>query len=247
MNILLATLFCCVATLYSSVGLGGGSTYIALMLLWNTPMKIVPIVALVCNLSVVSINLLRYERTSFPFTTLFPLIGASIPMAYLGGMTPIDPTYLKLLLGLVLLCSGIAMLYTPTSDNDHNRSLHWIQSVCIGSILGGLAGLVGIGGGIFLIPILYYYRIGSPTRIAQLASGFIFCNSIAGLLGQLHKVDVQMVSDFGGLNLAVIIGALLGTKLHLTTLKPRQLRWVSILLIELVAIRMLVNTILSVL
>ena len=173
---MLPILFIITAALYASIGLGGGSTYIALMVLVGITASEIPITALICNICVVSINLFRYRGTPFPYRTLIPLLCASIPMAYLGGKTEISPAFFQLLLGTVLILSGLAI---GIKRDQVSFAIPMTVSHCliIGSVLGGLAGLAGIGGGIFFIPILYAYNIGPPSQIARIASGFILFNS----------------------------------------------------------------------
>ena len=236
---MLALLFVITAALYSSIGLGGGSTYIALMVIVGIQTSNIPITALICNICVVGINLLRYRGTPFPYRTITPLLCASIPMAYLGGQSEISPTFFQLLLGTVLIVSGMAI--GIKRDNMKTETpMTTIHCLVIGSILGGLAGLVGIGGGIFLIPILHAYNVGSTSQIARIASGFILFNSISGLVGQFEKVD-NFLFPFGMivLSLSVIIGALIGTQLHLKRLNKHHLQKITMILIVGVGCKLL--------
>lgn len=240
-------LFFFTAILYSTVGLGGGSTYIALMILWSVPLSQIPIVALVCNISVVTINILRYERKDFSIQALLPLVLTSIPMAYLGGRVALPTDVFILLLGGVLLLSGIGMLWGLWVTDQHgapSRNPSIIETAAIGAVLGWIAGAVGIGGGIFLISILHWSRVGNNTQIAQLTSGFIWCNSLAGLFGQFSKETVPfstMSTTLLSALVAVILGGLIGTQLHIDWLSPKQVKLVSALLICLVATRLLVQ------
>jgi len=232
-------LFMITAALYASIGLGGGSTYIALMVIFGVTASQIPITALICNICVVSINLIRYRGTPFPYRILIPLLCSSIPMAYLGGQTEIPPALFQILLGMVLILSGIAM-GVKREGLSLTYPMTLAHCIVIGGILGGLAGLVGIGGGIFLVPILYAYNIGPPAQIARIASGFIFFNSISGLIGQMNKIE-NFLFPFSLLpmTVAVVLGALIGTQLHLKVLQRKHVRWVTIFLIEFVAVRIL--------
>lgn len=238
-------LFFVTAILYSTVGLGGGSTYIALMVLWSVPFTQLPIIALLCNISVVTINLVRYERKDYPLKTLIPLVVTSIPMAYIGGRTLLPIETFTLLLGSVLLLSGLGMLLVDHRDTDTStRTVSPYEAAFTGAVLGWIAGAVGIGGGIFLVSILHWSRVGNNMRIAQLTSGFIWCNSLAGLLGQFskHSVDVSALdSTLPGALISVMFGGLIGTQLHIDWLSPKQIKTVSAALICLVGARLLIQ------
>ena len=238
---MLAILFILTAALYSSIGLGGGSTYIALLVLVGISTADIPITALTCNICVVSINLLRYRGAPFPYRTLVPLLCASVPMAYLGGQMEISPALFQLLLGTVLIISGFS-IGIKRAQISFTIPMTIGHCIIIGSILGGLAGLVGIGGGIFLIPILHTYNI-EPAQIARISSGFILFNSIAGIIGQFGKID-NFLFPFGLMLLviAVLIGALLGTQLHLKRLSKTHIQRISMILIVGVGCRLLLES-----
>ncbi len=238
-------LFFLTAILYSTVGLGGGSTYIALMVLWSVPLTQLPIIALLCNISVVTINLFRYERKDYPLKTLTPLVVTSIPMAYIGGRMVLPTEIFTLLLGSVLLLSGLGMLWVNNQGaTKSKRTFSLFEASITGAVLGWIAGAVGIGGGIFLISILHWFRVGNNTRIAQLTSGFIWCNSMAGLLGQYSKHTVEVGSLYGillGALICVMVGGLIGTQLHTKWLSAKQVTVVSAALICLVGVRLLIQ------
>ena len=189
--LLLATLFLVTATLYSSVGFGGGSTYLALLLIWNVPYFIFPIVALSCNIIVVSGNCINYIKAgNLNFKILIPYLIGSIPLAFIGGSFPIEKKLFEILLFLVLLTAGISLLLNFKSYDDRDASYRKIPisvSILIGGVLGFISGVVGIGGGIFLSPILFLIRAGRPKHIVTTASLFILINSISGIIGQLTK------------------------------------------------------------
>ena len=191
---LLAILFLVSATLYSSVGFGGGSTYLALLLIWGIPYFIFPIVALSCNIIVVSGNCFNYIRAgNLNLKLLLPYLVGSIPLAYLGGSLSIEKKLFEILLFLVLAIAGTLLLFNFKSYDDKEENYKKIPSiipVLIGGILGFVSGVVGIGGGIFLSPILFLLRAGKPKHIVTAASLFILLNSIFGIIGQLSKNTV---------------------------------------------------------
>ncbi len=151
--IILPILFFVTAILYSSVGFGGGSTYLALLLLWDMPYYILPVIALGCNVVVVSGNSFNYIKAgNLNHRLLIPYLIGSVPMAFLGGTLEIEKNIFEILLFFVLLISGILLLFNFKSYDDNKnkyKEVKYIYSLFIGSILGILSGIVGIGGGIF--------------------------------------------------------------------------------------------------
>ena len=150
---LLSILFLVTALLYSSVGFGGGSTYLALLLLWNVPYFIFPIIALVCNIIVVSGNCFNYIRAgNLNLRLLIPYLIGSIPLAYIGGSLTIEKPLFEILLFLVLATAGTLLLLNFKSYDDREESYKKVStlvSILIGAVLGLISGVVGIGGGIF--------------------------------------------------------------------------------------------------
>ena len=189
--LLLAILFLATATLYSSVGFGGGSTYLALLLIWGVPYFIFPVIALSCNIIVVSGNCFNYIRTgNLNLKLLLPYLIGSIPLAFIGGSLPIEKRLFEILLFLVLATAGALLLLNFKSYDDKEENYIKIPipvSILIGGALGFISGIVGIGGGIFLSPILFLIRAGRPKHIVTTASLFILINSVSGIIGQLTK------------------------------------------------------------
>ena len=241
--ILLAILFLVTAILYSSVGFGGGSTYLALLLISGIPYFIFPAIALFCNIIVVSGNSFNYIRTgNLNLKLLFPYLLGSIPLAYIGGSLPIEKSFFEILLFLVLLFAGILLLINYKSYNDENKNYRKIPiyiSIFIGGLLGFISGIVGIGGGIFLSPILFLIRAGKPQQIVTVASLFILINSVSGIIGQLTKNSVLVeIQNFWYLFLCVFIGGQIGNFLNLKVFTTRILSVVTAFLVLFVAIRM---------
>ena len=240
---LLAILFLVTAALYSSVGFGGGSTYLALLLIWGVPYSIFPVIALSCNIIVVSGNCFNYIRVgNLNFKLLLPYLIGSIPLAYIGGSLPIEKKLFEILLFLVLTTSGILLLFNFKSYDDKDESYRKVQifiSILIGGLLGFVSGIVGIGGGIFLSPILFLIRAGRPKHIVTTASLFILINSISGIIGQLTKNEVLVeIQNYWFLLVAVLIGGQIGNFLNLKIFPTRILALVTAFLVLFVAIRM---------
>ena len=240
---LLAILFLVTAILYSSVGFGGGSTYLALLLIWGVPYFIFPVIALSCNIIVVSGNCFNYIRAgNLNLRLLIPYLIGSIPLAYIGGSLPIEKPLFEILLFLVLAAAGILLLFNFKSHDDRVESypkIPTLVSILIGAAIGFISGVVGIGGGIFLSPILFLIRAGRPKHIVTTASLFILINSIFGIIGQLTKNTVLVeVLNYWYLLAAVLIGGQVGNFLNLKIFQTRILALITALLVLFVAIRM---------
>ena len=190
----LIILFFATSTIYSSVGFGGGSTYLALLLLWGIPYTIFPVIALSCNIIVVTGNCINYSRAgNLDLKFLAPYLVGSIPMAFIGGALSIEKELFEILLFIILLLAGLFLLINFKTYNDNEESLRKIPlplSILIGGVLGFVSGVVGIGGGIFLSPILFLLRAAKTKVIITTASVFILINSLSGIVGQLTKNQV---------------------------------------------------------
>ena len=240
---LLAILFFIAAILYSSVGFGGGSTYLALLIIWEVPYFIFPVIALSCNIIVVSGNCFNYIRAgNLNFKLLLPYLIGSIPMSYLGGALIVEKELFEILLFLVLSVAGFLLLLNFKSYDDKESSYKKIPkffSILIGGTLGVLSGSVGIGGGIFLSPILFLLRSARPKHIVTAASLFILINSIFGIIGQLSKNSVlSEIPNYWYLLIVVFIGGQLGNYLNLKIFPTRILALVTAFLVIFVAFRM---------
>ena len=241
--IILSILFFVTAILYSSVGFGGGSTYLALMLIWGIPYYIFPIIALSCNIIVVSGNCFNYIKAgNLNFKLLIPYLIGSIPLAFIGGSLPVEKNLFEILLFSVLTIAGLLLLFKFKSydDNEENyKQIPIFVSILIGGVLGFISGIVGIGGGIFLSPILFLIRAGKPKHIVTTASLFILINSISGIIGQLSKsVVIIEVYNYWYLLVAVLIGGQIGNFLNLKIFPTHLLALVTSLLVLFVSVRM---------
>ena len=241
--IILSILFFVTALIYSSVGFGGGSTYLAILLIWGVPYTIFPVIALVCNIIVVSGNSINFIRSkNININLLFPYLIGSIPFAFIGGSITIEKSLFEILLFCVLLVAGIFLLIESKSFNKEQIKINKIPrliSISIGSIIGFMSGLVGIGGGIFLSPLLFLMKAGYPRHITSSASLFILINSIFGIAGQLTKDQVlDQVTNYWPLFLAVLIGGQIGSLLNIKFLSNKILALLTSFLVIFVAIRM---------
>ena len=241
--IILSIFFFITAIFYSSVGFGGGSTYLALMLIWDIPYYIFPIIALICNIIVVSGNSINYVRSgNLNLKLLTPYLMGSIPFAFFGASISITKELFEILLFVILIIAGIFLLIESKSFNNDQikiNSIPKIISLLIGSIIGFTSGIIGIGGGIFLSPILFLMKAGYPKQIATTASLFILINSIFGVAGQLTKdVVFDEFLNFWPLFIAVLIGGQIGNFLNIKFLSGKTLAIITSLLVIFVAMRM---------
>ena len=240
--IILSILFFVTAILYASVGFGGGSTYLALMLIWDIPYYIFPVIALICNIFVVSGNSFNYIRAgNLNLKLLIPYLIGSIPLAFFGGSLEIDKNLFEIFLFVVLTLAGTLLLLNFKSYDDNEityRNIPIFISIIIGAILGFVSGVVGVGGGIFLSPILFLFKAAKPKQIVTTASLFIFINSLSGVIGQLTKnIVLSDISNYWYLFLIVIIGGHIGNFLNLKIFPTRFLALITSVLVLFVAIR----------
>jgi len=241
--IILTIFFFITAILYSSVGFGGGSTYLALMLIWDMPYYIFPIIALFCNIIVVSGNSLNFFRTkNTNIKLLFPYLIGSIPFAFFGASISIEKDLFEILLFFILMIAGIFLLIESKSFNKTEIKIKHIPKIIpivIGSVIGFFSGLIGIGGGIFLSPFLFLMKAGYPKHITSTASLFILINSIFGVAGQLTKdLVLDKFINYWPLFLAVLIGGQIGSYLNIKLLSNKFLALITAFLVIFVAIRM---------
>lgn len=252
----LILLFFLTALLYASVGFGGGSTYNAVLIMSGADRAVLPLVALACNIVVVSANVVRYWRANIlTFERYIPLIILSVPMAWLGGSLPISQKLFIGLLAMALLFAGARLLWhslaNPTLANpkvpstdfsiDDNR-LGSVPTALIGGGVGFYAGLVGIGGGIFLAPILYFARWGSAKAIAAACSFFILVNSASGMAGQYSKLSdqgqLEAAYAYWPLLPAVFLGGLIGNYLGVFKIPEVWIKRLTAILILYVALQL---------
>ena len=246
----LAAAFFLTALLYAAVGFGGGSTYSALLALSGIDYRVLPLISLACNIVVVAGSTVRFARAGItPWRGALLLTGLAAPAAFLGGLTPIDRTVFLLLLGASLVLTG-ATLLLPMRNRDAEEGTDgsgWgAKAMPFAAVpLGYLAGLVGIGGGIFLAPLLHLVRWRNARAIAATASLFILVNSLFGLAGQLLKGGPERLAaavSFGlPMLIAVAIGGQIGSLLAVSFLPVNWIRWLTAALTIWVGARLLVT------
>ena len=214
------------------------------------PYIALPVIALSCNVIVVSGNCFNYIRAgNLNLKLLFPYLIGSIPLAYVGGLLSIEKQLFEILLFLVLLVAGTLLLINFKSYDDKDeiyRKIPIFIPILIGGFLGFISGTVGIGGGIFLSPILFLLRTGRPKHIVTTASLFILINSISGIIGQLTKNAVLVeIQNYWYLLIVVLIGGQVGNFLNLKIFPTRILALVTAALVLFVAIRIGIHSIIE--
>ena len=224
--------------MYSSIGFGGGSSYLAVLAMYNLPYQEIRLTALICNVIVVIGGVYIYwKNKQVNWKKVIPITLVSVPMAYLGAVLKIKQETFFLILGITLIVAALLLWVKTETKNEENTVEDSKISVVRNSFLGGgigfLSGLVGIGGGIFLSPLLNLMKWDTPRKIAATSSVFILVNSISGIFGQISQVSIDI--DFFrilSLCLAVFIGGQIGSRM--------SLKWDALVIKRMTAVLVLV-------
>jgi len=236
-------LFFVVAILYSSVGFGGGSSYLAILALTGIVYTQVRSTALLCNIVVVIGNVILFQKQKlYNWKKVIPLVLFSIPFAFIGGYIKISQAFFFVLLGITLLFAAITMWISKKilSKEDKTSELSLVKNAGYGGFIGFISGMVGIGGGIFLAPLLHIRQWDTPKKIAATASFFILVNSMSGLIGQYTNPDFFIDWNLTSILLvAVLIGGQIGSRLSKALFSPTQLKKATAILIAFVSLRVL--------
>ena len=200
-----------VSFLYSAVGHGGASGYLALMALFAFPPDIMKPTALLLNIFVAGISFYFYYKAGFFRKKLFLYFAlSSIPLAYLGGTININTTLYKKILAVLLLFAILKMLNVFGKDLQKNREIQLLPGLLIGGAIGFFSGLIGIGGGILLTPVILLLHWGNMKQAAAVSALFIWVNSIAGMAGQINR-GVTLNSDMFYWVLVAVLGGVAGS------------------------------------
>ncbi|MEQ6123217.1 sulfite exporter TauE/SafE family protein [Pseudotenacibaculum sp. MALMAid0570] len=242
-NWYIVLLFFAVAILYSSVGFGGGSSYLAILALTGIAYTQIRSTALLCNIIVVSGNVFFFQQNKlYNWKKVIPLVLFSVPLAFLGGYLKINQTFFFILLGFTLLFAAITMWISKriVSNTNDIKNLSISKNAGYGGIIGFISGMVGIGGGIFLAPILHLTRWDVPKKIAATASLFILVNSMSGLIGQYFNPDFAIDWNLTSILLiTVFIGGQIGSRLSNRFFSPIQLKKATSILIAFASLKIL--------
>lgn len=239
-HILLLSLFIfLVAGLYASVGHGGASGYLALMTLLSMPIATIKPVALMLNIAVSLIAFIQFYRSGFFNKKLFiPLAIASVPAAYAGGLLSIDPHLYKQLLGGLLFISAIRLAMPLKKEVIVVQHFNIVLVVMIGASIGFLSGMIGIGGGIILSPLLILVRYSDVKTTSGISALFIFVNSIAGLLGQMNQ-GIEFSPSMSVMIAVAIAGGLIGSYIGARQLNISMLKKVLAVVLFIASLKLI--------
>ncbi|SEW22695.1 sulfite exporter TauE/SafE family protein [Chitinophaga arvensicola] len=245
----LCILFFIVALAYSAAGFGGGSSYLAILSLplWAVDFQLMKSTALLCNVAVVTGGVYHFYKSGhLPMKKAWQLSLVSVPLAFIGSYLPMKQATFFLLLGIALTLAALLMCYRLFFEKDEPvipaSKSNGIAYGIIGGAIGLLSGMTGIGGGIYLSPVLRLGKYDTAKNIAGLSSFFILVNSIAGLAGQAAKHAIVFDVKFAGpLLLAVIAGGQLGSRVSAKVLKPKWVAGATAVLILYAGIQMLLK------
>ena len=239
---LLAAIFFIIAFIYSMVGLGGGSSYTALMAIVGMNYLAIPLISLTLNLFVTTVSSFNYiRRRHARWNLILPFVLSSMPAAYLGGSLelPKDQFYWVLLASLVFVALRIYVWDNLSMKIDLGEHAQLVTSIISGAVLGLIAGIVGIGGGIYLVPLIILLGLGTEKEAAACGAIFIWMTSCSGLIARLQYHSIEF-SNYVPLIIAVLIGGFAGSWLGSSRLPPKVMQKV-LGLIVLVAIGFLVK------
>lgn len=240
LNLIILTIsFFAIAIVYSSVGFGGGSSYLALLAIMGVHYEIIRPTALLCNIIVVTGGTyIFYKEGKLELKKCWPFIVASIPMAFLGGYWKIDEATFFVILGLSLVIAGL-LLWLQPSQLKNTKSDNTVINLSLGASVGFLSGFVGIGGGIFLTPILHLIKWDEAKKISALASLFILANSISGIAGHFARTSKIDWSFIFPLLVAVLAGGQIGSRLGARKFDPIYIKRITAVLIFVAGLNIL--------
>jgi uncharacterized protein len=237
--------FLAIAAVYASVGFGGGSSYLAILTFYAFPFQEMKLTALICNIIVVTGGTLIYVRKKqVNWRKVIPLVAASVPMAYLGAIIKLSQDTFFIILGCSLLAAAV-LLWIKTRKYDTevvSYKANYFKEAAIGGLIGLLSGMVGIGGGIFLSPVLNLMKWDTSKKIAATASLFILVNSISGIAGQAtHLTEYVSTNRIALLCVAVVVGGQIGSRMGALKFDHLTVRRVTAVLVFAAGVEVLVK------
>ena len=241
--LIISLLFFLIAFLYSTVGFGGGSSYLAILSLFLTDFNIIRTHALLCNIAVVTIGcIVAYRKGVLSFKKAIPYAIFSVPAALLGATIKLSQQMFFILLGAALVLSAVALFFQvvrPVKPLEDRKKV-LVRSIPLGTVLGFLSGMVGIGGGIFLSPVLNLLNWEEAKKIAGIASFFILVNSIGGMAGLAISGTIPVSMPFTVCVLgAVMVGGFAGSVISVKLFDALIIKRLTALLILVVGVKLL--------
>jgi uncharacterized membrane protein YfcA len=227
-----------VAILYSSVGHGGASGYLAVMALLSVPAATTRPSALLLNVFVASVGTIQFYRAGFfAWRTFLPFAVTSIPFAFIGGMITLPSNVYKIILGVVLVVAAVRLAWNLKADADPKEPVIWMALI-IGAAIGLLSGLVGVGGGIFLTPVLLLMNWSGTKTAAGVSAMFILVNSISGLAGNYSQL-IRLPSDVTFWIAAAVVGGVIGSTLGARRFNSLTLRRVLAVVLVFAGVKLI--------
>jgi uncharacterized protein len=221
-----AVLFGAVSLLYATVGQAGGTAFLALMALASFPSNQMRPTALLLNIVAATYSTWTFNRGSLvDWAKLKPLLLASLPTALVGGFIVLDEHVYKIVTGLVLLLAAIILVFRRSPDEKPGRQTPLWGALSVGAVVGLVSGLTGVGGGVFLAPILIALHWASPKQTAALSAPFILANSAVGLAGAMATGQTPSPETWV-YAIAALAGAMIGTTIGLRWLSQSVTRYV---------------------
>jgi uncharacterized membrane protein YfcA len=237
--------FALIAFVYASVGFGGGSSYLSVLALYALPFKEIRLIALLCNIIVVTGGTIVFIRNKqVDWKKILPVAIASVPLAFLGARLKISQDTFFIILGISLLTAA-ALLWVKTKaatnlEAAEPSKLNYLKDAALGGAIGFLSGMVGIGGGIFLSPLLNLMKWDTPKKIAATASVFILVNSISGIAGQLSTLPAGLdYKRIAMLCVAVFVGGQIGSRMGAVRFNPLLIRRLTAALVFIAGVEVL--------
>ncbi len=237
--------FIVIAFVYASVGFGGGSSYLAVLAMYALPFQEIRLTALICNIIVVTGGTVIFIRNKqVNWHKIIPLVAVSVPMAYLGARLKIGQNTFFIILGCSLLLASI-LLWIKTKNKDAGEidsKGNYLNDGLLGGAIGFLSGMVGIGGGIFLSPLLNLTKWDSAKKIAATASVFILVNSMAGIAGQLSTLPTDInYTRIAVLCIAVLLGGQIGSRMGAVKFNHLVIRRMTAALVFIAGLEVLIK------
>ena len=235
-----------IAVVYSSAGFGGGSSYLAILSVFSPSQEIIRPIAYFCNIAVTGFSTVRYRRRGWlDLSDAKPFLYGSIPFAFVGGMFRMEDGIYLMVLAVALTLAGLLILFKGSLTKSQKVTLlldSFLGRFALSGVIGFVSGMVGIGGGIFLAPVLHLANWRSPERIAAISSIFILVNAVVGATGFFTSNPISFQWGATSVLMAsVLLGTIIGLRFNVTAAGRKWIRRVTGLLLLVVALRIFLD------